>query len=332
MRKLLLPLFLALLITGCNPPSDPGPDQDMLARLGGSVKESFEESARYLRTLVAGEPTNVDALAGLAESEVILYIFGYLPREETLPSAREAFGALWRLDSLSSRALKLKGIFSFLDWEWSGAEEAFLRAIEADPANLNARHWYALYLSAMGRFEEAMAQSDSIVPLDPQGDYMIGRGSLLYFARRNNEMRDLMLKAVARDSSVAWGYDWLGMAYAELGDFENSIRTYYRAFELSEGTVEVGAGLGHALGLAGEYRAAKKMADYYAAASETRYIPPVQRAFIHIGIEEYDEAIRLLEQAYGEKSWFLIFMNVEPWYDPIREDGRFGEIVRQMDY
>jgi len=223
-------------------------------------------------------------------------------------------------------------MLAMLDWRWQDAEAALVGAIGADPENLKARHWYSLYLSALGHFDQAMAHSDTIMTMDPDENYLIGRGSLLYFARRNEELKNLMIKAVAKDTSVAWGYDWLGMAYIELEDYDNSIETYYKAFELSDGTVEVGGGLGHALGLAGQYAPAKKMADFYAMKSTDHYLPPVQRSFIHIGIGEYDEAIRLLEQAYEEKSWFLIFMQIEPWLDPIRDDERFDQIMHAMNF
>ena len=233
---------------------------------------------------------------------------------------------------MNSGVRKLEGMLSFLDWRWGDAEKAFQSAIGMDPANLNARHWYSLFLSAMGRLDEAMAQSDIILSMDPEGNYLIGRGSLFYFARRNEELKRLMIEEVAKDTSVAWGYDWLGMAYIELEEYENSIDTYYRAFRLSDGTVEVGGGLGHALGLAGEYETAKQLADFYSLKSKDHYLPPVQRAFIHIGIGEYDEAIKLLEQAYEEHSWFLAFILIEPWYDPIRDDPRFNRIVDRMAY
>jgi tetratricopeptide (TPR) repeat protein len=205
----------------------------------------------------------------------------------------------------------LEGMLDMLDWKWKEAEEAFQNSIASDPGNLKARHWYSLYLSAMGQFDLAMAQSDTITTLDPLGQYLIGRGSLLYFARRNEEFKELMIKVVAMDT-WAWGYDWLGMAYVELKEYEKAIETYFKAFELSDGTVEVGAGLGHALGMAGEYETAKQMARFYAMKSEDHYLPPVQRSFIHIGIGEYDRAIELLEQGFKERSWFLIFIQSEP--------------------
>lgn len=122
------------------------------------------------------------------------------------------------------------------------------------------------------------------------------------------------------------------MAYIELKDYDNSLDTYFKAFELSDGLVEVGAGLGHALGLAGEDALAKEMADYYTQMAKSRYLPQMQRAFIHIGIGEYDEAITLLEEAYEEKSWFLIFMAVEPWLDPLRGNPRFKALQQKMNY
>ena len=230
------------------------------------------------------------------------------------------------------RFITVSGMLRLLDWDWDGSRDAFRAAIKADPLGANQRHWYSLYLSIMGHFDEAMLQSDTIMTLDPSGDYLVGRGSLLYFARRNEEMKELMLETVAKDTTVPWGYDWLGMAYIELEDFDNSVETYYRAFKLSDGTVEVGAGLGHALGLAGHYDVAKRMANYYVEAAKIQYLPPVQRAFIHIGIGEYDEAIKLLEQAYDEHSWFLAFIQIEPWYDPIRKDKRFSDIIDRMEF
>ncbi len=334
-KSRLVTIFLTVLFTflmlSCQPPES-RLKQETLASLGDKFKKEYIRAIEDLETKAAEEPTSIDALLGLAETNIILYIFGFSSREETLPAARAAFQKAWDLDSLDTNALRLSGILSLLDWEWEKSEAALQKAIEADPGNLNAHHWYSLYLSAMGKFDEAMAQSDTIMTMDPGGDYLIGRGSLYYFARRNEELRDLMIETIAQDTIVPWGYDWLGMAYCELKEFETSIDTYYTAFELSDGLAEVGGGLGHALGLGGQNEIAKQIADYYAEVAKNRYVPPVQRAFIHIGLGEYDEAIALLEQAYDENSWFIVFIQVEPWYDPIRGDKRFEEIMNRMNF
>ena len=332
MKKTASFILLVLLLISCSPGEKYMLDEEVLASMGGDVKSGFSQMADNYRSRVRLDSADLEALIGLAETEITIYIFGFSSREETVPAAREAYYMARSLDSTSSAIRKLEGMLAILDWRWDDARDALEASIQADPQNLNARHWYSLYLSINRRFDEAMAQSDTIATMDPAGFYLIGRGSLLYFARRNEELKNLMIEVIEKDTSVAWGYDWLGMAYCELEDFENSVTTYFKAFELSEGTVEVGGGLGHALGLAGAYEPAKQMADFYSLQSDNHYLPPVQRAFIHIGIGEYDEAISLLEQAYEENSWFLAFMQAEPWLDPLRDDPRFDQIMEKMGF
>lgn len=332
MQKVLIFSLITFLLISCNNTGTQGLDEEIMASMGAEIKSGYTQAINYYYSLIENDSDNPDLYIGLAETQITLYIFGFSSREETLPEANGAYQRALLLDSVSSGIKTLEGMLNMLDWNWTKAEISFQRAISLDPTNLKARHWYSLYHSAMGRFEEAMAQSDTISSMDPDGNYMIGRGSLLYFARRNEELKTLMIEAVAKDTSVAWGYDWLGMAYIELEDYQNSISTYYKAFRLSDGTVEVGGGLGHALGLAGEYKPAKQMADFYSLKSKETYLPPVQRAFIHIGIGEYDEALSLLEQAFEENSWFLAFMQVEPWLDPLRDNPRFNRIREKMNF
>lgn len=331
MYQKLLPILFIFLIS-CQTPNSREIDMNVLSALGSKHRVEYENLAKHYTSKLNRDNTDIEALYGLAETQIILYIFGFTSRDETIPIAKNVMLRASALDSTSSKYHEISGMIRLLDWDWKGSKQSFEQAIVMDSTNLNARHWLSLYYSAMGQFDLAMEQSDIIATMDPAGNYLIGRGSLLYFARRNEEMKDLMLKVVAEQPDIAWGYDWLGMAYCELKDFDNSIDTYFKAFELSDGTVEVGGGLGHALGLGGEYTLAKQMAVYYGVAAANNYLPPVQRSFIHIGIEEYDTALELLEQAYDENSWFLVFVQIEPWYDPIRNDPRFNTLVEKMNF
>lgn len=303
-----------------------------MSSLGSKYKTEFLDMADSFEIQIDQDSTNTEAYLGLADSYILLYVFGYLPRHESLPHIRLAHAKALQLDSTHSDVLKLSGIIYFLDWQWEKAQNAFLQSIIMKPENLNARHWYSLWLSAMGNFDEAMAQSDTIMSMDTNGDYLVGRSSLLYFQYRFEEMKPLMLKNIEQYPDVPWGYDWLGMAYNGLGEHKDALETYFKAFTLADGTVEVGGGLGHALGQAGETKMAKQMADFYTMAAKDNYLPPCQRSFIHLGIGEYDEALQLLEKAYAEQSWFLIFIQIEHWYDPIRGDERFQALIDKMDF
>lgn len=332
MNKIYLLVFSLVFIISCNSIEKKSLNHEVMTALGSKYKIEFGELVKTYEAEIEKDSLNVESYIGLAESHILLYVFGYVSRDISIPKAKVAFEKGVKLDSLSSNVLKMQGILSFLDWQWEDARISLLRAIEENPKNLNARHWYSLWLSAMGRFDEAMAQSDTIKSMDTAGDYLIGRGSLLYFQYRFEEMKPLMIENIAKDPSIPWGHDWLGMAYNGLGEHEDAISTYFKAFELSNGTVEIGAGLGHALGQAGEKELAKQMADYYTMAAKENYLPPCQRSFIHISIGEHEMAIDLLEQAYEQQSWFLIFIQIEHWYDPIRTDPRFIAIMNKMGF
>lgn len=305
---------------------------ETMASLGNKYKTDWSDLADYHAKEIEEDSTNRAAYIGMAEAHVINHIFGYVSRNESIPVARLAYEKAIRLDSTSSDILKLQGILHFLNWNWAETEKSLQASIKANNKNLSARHWYSLYLCAMDRVPEALAQHDTIQIYDSDENYLVGRGSMYYFDQDMEKLRDLMLYTVEKDTLQPWPYDWLGMAYHGIGDHDNAINTYFKAFELSDGTVEVGAGLGHALGHAGHTEIAKQMADYYEQSARTNYMPYCQRAFIHISIGEYDRALDLLETAYNEKSWFSIFMKIEHWYDPVRQDPRFQVLMEKMKY
>lgn len=331
-RPTILLLLLAFVFSCTTQQENYTLDKQILSHLGKKHKDGFSEMATAFEAQIKEDSINVDAYLGLADAHILLYVFGYVPRDISIQNVKHAYEEAIKLDTVSSNVFKLEGIIKFLDWDWQGSGAAFEQSVKADPKNLNARHWYALWLTAMDRFDDAMAQSDTIMSMDEAGDYQVSRSSFLYFQYRFEEMKPLMIENIKKDPSVPWGYDWLGMAYNGLGEHKEALETYFKAFELSDGTVEVGGGLGHALAHAGETKLAREMADYYDEAAKNNYLPPVQRSFIHLGLEEYDKAIELLQQAYDEQSWFLIFIQVEHWYDPIRKDPRFIEIMEKMKF
>jgi len=325
-------LLLPLIFLACNEPPKQQVDKEILSSLGKKYNIEFSELADSYRSKIEDDSSSLDAYIGYAESHILLYVFGYVPRSETVPEAKRALIVVQQIDSLNTQTLKLAGILSFLDWKWDESKAYFEQSIQQDPKNLSARHWYSLWYSAMGDFENAMSQSDTIMTMDERDEYLVGRSSLLYFQYRFEEMKPLMEKSIKQHPELPWAYDWLGMAYNGLEEHNDALKTYFKAFELSDGTVEVTAGLGHALAHAGETEMAKQIADYYVIAAKDHYLPPVQRSFVHLGLSEYDTAIELLEQAYQEHSWFLIFMQTEHWYDPLREDTRFINIMNRMEF
>jgi tetratricopeptide (TPR) repeat protein len=224
------------------------------------------------------------------------------------------------------------GIMKLSEWDWKGAEQEFKIAIKLSPENPDAHHWYALYLSAIGKHEQALKSSQHSLSLsmDPYSD--IGYGSILYFAHQFDQMVELLEETVKKTPNYAPSFDWLGMAYLQLKQFDKSIEAYRRAVELSDGLAEIKAGLGHAYGMAGRKEEARKVLNELNSLAEKYYIPPVQIAYVAASLDEIDETFELLEKAYIERTWDLVFIREEPWFDDFHSLPRFVDLLKRIQF
>jgi len=343
---LLIPVLagLGLQAYGISPRTQASPDEATRERartliekaqlaLAKNTEEAMREAVEYYAQAAQLDPHSAPAQVGLAEAYTMLWGFGFMSRQEALPKAEAAALKAVELDPKLAAARTTLGALRMREWDWAGAEEEFKRAIELEPANARSYHWYALFLAAMGRHPEALAQSRRANELEPASPGMMtGLGAIHYFARDYGQMIRQMEETIALDPQFAPGYDWLGMAYAQVGKFPESIAAYKKGVELAAGASEVKAGLGHAYGLAGRRVEAKRiLAELYGLAKQ-KYVPPVQIAFVHLGLGENDRALELLEQAYRERSWELVFIRVEPWVDNLRSDPRFQDLLRRLNF
>ena len=278
------------------------------------------------------EPDNIDTLIGIADSYFALWCYGIIPYAEAIKEVKASTSIVLNLNDKLSDAHTLTALIKWSEWNWDGAEEEFKIAIDLDPNSAKANHWYALYLAAMGQFEESISLSKKAVQLEPSLGYKIGLGSMYYFAHDFETLKNLMKEAISEDPNFAQSYDWLGMAYILLEEIDNSIEVYEKSTALSGRLAEILGGLGHAYGIAGREKEAKEILDELNNYTLKYFIPPVQIAFVYAGLGDNDKVFEMLERAYKERSWELIFMREEPWFDYLREDSRFKEFVSRLKF
>jgi serine/threonine-protein kinase len=216
--------------------------------------------------------------------------------------------------------------------DWDAAERELRLATELDPVRAQAHHWYALYLAATNRHEEARTHSLRSVELDSSSGMKVARSSILYFKRDWKGMIEVLHPTIEQEEEYGPAYDWLGMAYVQEQQFDKAIATYLRAVELSDGLAEVLAGLGHAYAVAGREKEARQVLGTLQRLAERWYVPPVQIAFVHVGLGEEQRAMDLLETAYEQQSWELVFLQVEPWLDKLRDEARFTKLIAKMKF
>jgi len=299
---------------------------------GKSFRDPMDKEVLKFEQAILRNPEDASAFAGLAVSYIFLWCYGFLSREDSIPKAKWAATQAVKINNKIGEAHTALGIMKLSEWDWKGAEQEFQIAIELNPGNSDAHHWYALYLSAMGRHEQALESSRHSLSLSPVSYSDIGYGSILYFAHQFDEMVELLEKTVKNIPNYAPGFDWLGMAYLQLKQFDKSIEVYQKAVELSDGLAEIKAGLGHAYGMAGRKDEARKVLNELNTLAEKYYIPPVQIAYVAASLDEIDETFELLEKAFKERTWDLVFIREEPWFYDLHSHPRFVDLLRRMQF
>jgi len=294
--------------------------------------DSMEKEVLKFEQEILRNPKDASAYAGLAVSYIFLWCYGFLSREDSIPKAKRAAMQAVEINNKLGKAHTALGIMKLSEWDWKGAEQEFKIAIKLSPENPDAHHWYALYLSAIGKHEQALKSSQHSLSLsmDPYSD--IGYGSILYFAHQFDQMVKLLEETVKKTPNYAPSFDWLGMAYLQLKQFDKSIEAYRRAVELSDGLAEIKAGLGHAYGMAGRKEEARKVLNELNSLAEKYYIPPVQIAYVAASLDEIDETFELLEKAYIERTWDLVFIREEPWFDDFHSLPRFVDLLKRIQF
>jgi DNA-binding winged helix-turn-helix (wHTH) protein/Tfp pilus assembly protein PilF len=183
--------------------------------------ESLSLAVDSFTQAIVHDPNYSDAYVGLADCYNLLREYTVMPASEAYPRALAAAKKAVELDDHSSAAHASLAFVSFYGmWDAATADKEFRRAIDLDPNNANARHWYATYLNTVGRFEESLNEIDRAQALDPDSASILAdKGRLLWIARRRDESLRLLRQLAAADPDSLSPHRYLKLAYFEIGDY-----------------------------------------------------------------------------------------------------------------
>ncbi len=298
--------------------------------------EALEKSIKFFKDAIAKDSAYALGYAGLADSYLLLGSAPYdaVPPREVMPRAREAaIKALAIDDTLAEAHTSLAHAKLFYDWDWSGAEREFQRALELNPSYATAHHWYAYQLWVRGRLDQALEEVQRARELDPFSlviNLVMGRH--FYFTRRFDLAIAQFKEALEMEPNFFLGHFDLGLAYAQVGRHEEALAEFQQAVRLSGSSPLCVAGLGYAYALAGRKSEARMVLDDLRQISQRRRVPAIYPAGIYAGLGEKDRALEWLEHAYEERSDVLILLKLEPIFDPLRSDPRFQSLLLRLNF
>jgi serine/threonine-protein kinase len=183
----------------------------------------------------------------------------------------------------------------------------------------------------MGRTDAALAEGRMAVELDPASvSIRRSMGWLHYYARQPRESLEHLRRALAMNPTAEENHRLLGLAYLQLGLYDESAAALREAVASSESPVLATAGLGRVAVAKGRLTEARGILEGLYAESRDHYVSPVAFAMMHAGLGEADRAFEWLERALEDRRGWLAYLRVEPLLDPLRGDARFGRLLEKM--
>ena len=296
------------------------------------TEKDFLKAIEYFSEATSLAPAYAEAYAGLADTYSLLSVYNLQRPERAMPTAKKAVLEALRIDPRLAEAHASHGQILFLyDWNWAEAKSEFENAIELNPAYAGTYQWYGVYLMAMNRPDEALRTIRQALELDPVSlSLNENLGWALYVARRYPEAIEQFEKTLELDPGFGQALRYLGLTELYLGQYEEALETLERARNALTGEPDVQADLALAHALAGEKEEAVRMLEMLMKESGERYISPFLIASFHTGLGDFEEALDWLEKAYEERVAYMVFIGVDPSFDPLRAHPRFQALLARV--
>jgi DNA-binding winged helix-turn-helix (wHTH) protein/TolB-like protein/tetratricopeptide (TPR) repeat protein len=298
------------------------------------TEQAITKGLRYFQQAVALDPNFAEAHAGVADSYALLGLYGLLPPKEAFPPAEDAAKkALAINDDLAEAHATLGFVYFYYGWNGRAAEQEFRRALDANPGYAMAHSWNGQDLAALHRISEALKETELAQQDDPLSLIVsCNAGLVLLVAGQQEQAADILTKALEIDPDFPRAHFRLGNVYEQRGMPDKAIAEFQEAVRLSGDDSYYEGALGHAYGMAGNVKEARKILEILNKRSRTQYVPAYAVALVYAGLHEKNGAFEWLEKAYNDRSASMALMNVDPALDSLHSDARFEELVRRVNF
>lgn len=300
------------------------------------TESALHKSVEFFQAAIATDPGYAQAYSGLADAYALLGFRGGIPSQQALTRAKAAALKAIALDgTLSQPHAALGFIAETYEWDWATAEREYKRALALNSSNARAHHWYAGYLTYVGRFEEGVAEEERARDLDPVSlpvnNALAGR--LLAAGHYDAAIRQVH-NTLDLDPHFAAAHQTLGWAYLNQGNRQQAIQEFQRAVQLTgkeDNDLLVDLGFGYASG--GERTEARAVLAKLKAFHQLGLVPSGSIAIVYGALGDLNQAFAWLQKAYAERDPELTYLQVPGRrFEPLRHDPRFQLLVTRMAF
>jgi serine/threonine protein kinase/tetratricopeptide (TPR) repeat protein len=295
---------------------------------GQRTGDALTQSVADFRRAIQLDASYAPAYAGLATSLALLSEYKDIPPTQLLSEGESTARRAVQLDENLAEAHAALGLIHYSMLDWKGVFSEYQRAIELNPGEANAHHWYALALSESGKSEQGIAEIKLAQELDPRSRIINANVAwCLYLAGKYDAAIEQARQTLSLDPSFAVAHGYLGQAYLEKGQYESSFQELQKAISLSGGETSFKAELANAYAVAGRQEDARAILTELLRLSSKQYVSPYSLALIYTGLGEKDAAFDWLNKAYDARTLRLMSLSMHPRFASLRSDPRFKILI-----
>lgn len=301
------------------------------------TKEGLDKGLEYFQKALQRDPDYAPAHLG------VCFVYAwmgewYAPNREVFPKAKEAALKAIELDpSLAEAHAYRATLMAAADYDWTAAGNEYRLALKHNPGSADVRRWYGVYLWSLGQFDQSLSElrrALEIDPMSPEGNTLLAH--FFFLARRYDESIEQAQRTLELDPSYFFVEFTLGEAYAQKRQFDQALAAYRRAAEITarggELLPDVPGGMAYIHGVAGNRAEATRYIRELEDVSKRRYVSAFEFAKAYLALGRTDQALNWLEKSYEDRNWPMMWIKVDPRFDPLRTHPRFQALLERMNF
>jgi tetratricopeptide (TPR) repeat protein len=292
-------------------------------------------SLEFFKRAAELDPAYAEPWAGMADAYIALGVpaFGPLSPIEARRHSKDAALQALKIDPDLVEAHTSLAFAAYLhDWDWTAAEKGFKRALSLNPQYAVAHHWYADFLTALGRFAEADAEIRRALELEPLS-IIIHRDVAwhLFFQRRYADAVSHLRETLRLDPAYVPARTLLGRALVEQGEYAEALRELNEAAS-GRPTPALESFVAYAQARAGNKRAAEEWLAGIRRAPNAVYVSPYYLGLVRLALGERGAALDEFERAYREQDTTIVNLKADPRLDPLRQEPRYQHLIEVLRF
>lgn len=303
-------------------------------QLNNISEKGTAQAMAYLERAIEADPNYALAYTALFSCFVLIGLFNTLPAAAIADKARALAAKALELDE-TLPAAHYSQAFSYLifDWDFASAERSHLRAIELNPNDAEVNRYYSFYLFLMRRDKEAVREAEIALERHPlTHTVMLQLAHAYYYSRRYDESIAVYRSCLEAQPDFLLAQIGLARAYTEKAMFKDAFSVIDQINPAIRNMPRLISARAYISARFGETEAAHRAIEKLLEMSAQTYVSSFDVAIIFAGLRDVEQCLLWLEKAYNERSVLMPFLKSDPYFDVVRNDSRFEDLLRRIGF